>query len=119
MKALPIELRERIVTAVNEGETTISVAKRFKVSWSSVKRYVRQAKEQGHLKHGKSTGRPRKLTAEQHDSLYKKLTQDPDLQLKEYCDWLSDTTGVSVGITTMHRLLAEMRMTRKKDLSSS
>ena len=119
MKALPIELTERIVTAVTEGESTISVAKRFKVGWTTVKRYVKQAKEQGHLKHGKSTGRPRKLSKEQHDLLYEKLKQDPDLQLKEYCDWLTDTTGISVAISTMHRLLEEMRLTRKKDLSSS
>jgi transposase len=43
--AYSLDLRERVVAAVKEGMTQPEVAARFKVSLSSVERYVRRERE--------------------------------------------------------------------------
>ena len=117
MKALPIELRERIVTAVQEGESTRSVAKRFKVSWASVKRFVKQHREQGHLAFKTPPGKPRKLNAQHLKLLDQKVKVSHDLSIPEYREWFINTTGLEVSESTIQRAVLALKLTRKKDLS--
>ena len=117
MKALPLELRERIVTAVTEGESTKSVAKRFKVSWTSVKRYVKQHREQGHLNYQTPPGKPRKLNEQHLKLLDQKVNSDHDLTIPEYRQWFIDTTALEVSESTIQRAVLKLKLTRKKDLS--
>ena len=60
MRAYSEDLRERIVEAVDDGLRPVEVAERFKVSLASVKRYVKQKREQGHLRFEQPPGRPRR-----------------------------------------------------------
>lgn len=45
MKAFDLDLRKRIVEAIEVGASTAETAVRFKVSSASVKRYVKQMRE--------------------------------------------------------------------------
>lgn len=58
MKAYSQDLRERILQTVDEGKTQAKAAQLLKVSEASVKRYVRQRREKGHVQPKPIPGRP-------------------------------------------------------------
>ncbi len=61
--AYSLDLRERIVATVKEGVKQLEVAERFRVSLSSVERYVR-LERQGTLRAKPPPGRPVSISAE-------------------------------------------------------
>ena len=61
MKALSLDLRQRIVTALEAGQNRCDIAARFSVSESSVYRLQRQWKDRGDLAPKKRPGRGRAL----------------------------------------------------------
>lgn len=55
--AHPVELRERVVKAYESGEGSyVTIAKKFRVGLSSVKRWVEQMLDVGHLRPRKKRG---------------------------------------------------------------
>jgi transposase len=78
MKALDRDLRERILRAVDRGEPMPSVAARFEVGYSTVKKWKRRRRETGAaeaLTH--RCGRKRALSPEQSDRLVALVAEDP------------------------------------------
>ncbi len=72
MRAYSLDIRERIVGCWQEGDSKTSIAERFKVSLSSVKRYVKRFEIYGHVlpsvqrrMQGKITRKLRKRLAKQ------------------------------------------------------
>jgi transposase len=63
-----LDLRERIVATVKEGVKQPEVAKRFRVSLSSVERYVQLAR-QGDLRAKPPPGRPATIAAAAYGTL--------------------------------------------------
>jgi transposase-like protein len=58
MKAYSQDLRQRILQRVDEGKTQAEAASLLKVSETTVKRYVRQRRETGHVQPKSIPGRP-------------------------------------------------------------
>jgi len=58
MKAYSQDLRQRILQTVDEGKTQAQAAHLLKVSETTVKRYVRQRREKGHVRPKPIPGRP-------------------------------------------------------------
>ncbi len=118
MQSYSVDLRQRIVAAVEAGESTKEAAERFDVSWSSVKRYCKQYRETGSLEPKPRPGRPIKLTAEELEALHQQVAEHHDATLAEHCELLLKRSGVRVGISTMWRLLAMLEISyKKKDAS--
>src|SRR5437667_2788862 len=63
MKAYSQDLRQRILQTVDEGKTQAQAASLLKVSEATVKRYVRQRREKGHVQPKPIPGRPPKKRA--------------------------------------------------------
>ena len=114
MKAYNLDLRERIVEAKAEGLSIAQTAKRFKVSCASVKRFVKQQRETGTLEVSK---RPL-LNGKALSILEKQVREQNDLSLAEHCRELEQRIGLRVSVTTLHRSLGRLGITRKKDTSS-
>lgn len=109
------DLRERIVSSVEEGGMSKAQAARtFSVSLSSVKRYVGKAKRGESLAPKKRPGSTPKLDQNARSLLAADLKERPYLTLQERCDYIEAMTELSVSRSTMCRAIARIGSTRKK-----
>lgn len=85
MKAYSLDLRQRVVTAYEAGQTTIKeVATRFSVGETFVKKMLKQKRDQGAVQapaHG--GGKKRSLDERHLRAVRSWLKKDPDLTLGE------------------------------------
>jgi transposase len=114
MKAYSQDLRQRILQTVDEGKTQAEVACLFKVSESTVKRYVRQRREKGHVLPKPIPGRPPTKRAPLEAQLEAQLEKQPDATRASHCDSWQAQSGIQVSISTMSRAIEHLKWTRKK-----
>ena len=114
--AYSLDLRERVVAAVKEGMTQPEVAEHFKVSLSSVERYVRRERE-GELRAKPPPGRAATIAAASYGALAEQVARHNDASLKEHCELWQQAQGASVSVYTMCRTLQRAGLSRKKDSS--
>ena len=118
MKAYPLELREKIVTAHLEHNVSISkIANIFSVSKSLVQKLVRQQRLEGHLD-SKQPGKPQfsHLTNSQEE-LRELVEKYQDATLIELCELFADKTGNWVSRSAMCSALQKLGLNRKKKRS--
>ena len=119
MQAYSVDLRQRIVSALEEAGATIdSVAQRFCVSSASVKRYKRQLQESGTLAAKPWPGRAPKIAPQQQDRLRALVASRSDWTLQTLCLAWKQETGVTIMISVMARTLARLKITYKKRRAS-
>ena len=114
MKPIPMEWREKIVSAYDEGQTMAEVAERFDVSVDSVLNFVKLKRETGSLEpkpHG--GGRQPRIEGEDAERLEEIVAESPDATLEE----LAEKLGIDVDPSVMHRTLERLGITRKKKVS--
>jgi transposase len=117
MKPYSEDLRVRIVKAVREeGISKPAAARRFGVSLSSVKRYVRIAERGSSLEPRKGGGRPPKA-----DETIKKLLEEdvhkrPAATVADRHRLLQSITAKSLSLSTIKRLLKKMGFSQKNGL---
>jgi transposase len=109
-----VDLRERIVKAVDEGQSIREVAVRYEVSERTVRRYLKRRKARGSLEADVSPGRPRDIGEAQEAVLTKQSEQFPDATLEKHCERWQKTKKVTVSPATMCRALQRLGHTRKK-----
>lgn len=115
MRAYSVDLRSRIVAAVQEGHSLRSVAVRFSVSAASVSRYVAQHQRQQSLAPKPSPGAKRRLDGAVLSALLERLSDKPDQTLEQLHRWLKDEHPAnSVSRATLHRTLLRAGLTYKK-----
>ncbi|MDR0690532.1 MAG: IS630 transposase-related protein [Streptococcaceae bacterium] len=96
-KAIPLELRQRIVESVlNYSETQASAARRFMVSRKTVANLIKQFKSTGNLSFNyRNCGRKSKLTETQMSQIQEQIIETPDITLQEIKDKFSLDTCIS------------------------
>ncbi len=114
MKAYRLDLRERIVRAVNGGLSKAEAARRDDVGPSTVKRYAKQQAEAGHLRAKPPPGRAREVGAEDEAALRAQMAAHADATLAEHCRRWAEAQGVTVSRATMSRSLARLGLPLKK-----
>ncbi len=116
MAAYSLDLRERIIRAVESGEQTKrAVAAQFTVHESFIYKLLRQRRERGHLAplpHG--GGHTPKLQEKQLTLLTHLVAQSPDATLAERRTQLQKKARVQVACTTLWRGLETLDLPRKK-----
>lgn len=115
MRAYSQDLRERVVHAIDQGKPQNEVSTLFEVSSSTIKRYLRQRREQGHLHPKKITGRPPTKRASLQMHLLAQLEAYPDATLQEHCEAWEAQGGMKVSLATMGRAIQWFGWTRKKN----
>src|ERR1700679_4300057 len=112
MKAYSMDLRQRVIAACDNNETTKSVAKRFGVSPAWVRRLKQHRRERGDIIPRNGGGsRGRKIDRERLAEL---VQQPPDATLME----LRDRLGVKVSPWAISKALRELKITFKKSRST-
>ena len=119
MAAYSLDLRERIIRAVEGGEQTKrAVAALFEVHESFIYKLLRQHREVGHLAplpHG--GGHTAKLQEKHLTLLTDLVAQNPDATLEELGTQLQKKARVQVGRSTLWRALEALDLPRKKKRS--
>ena len=112
MRALSLDLRERIVIACDRGDATQQqVAERFEVSLGMVKKLLKQRRRTGDLTvRYHACGPKPKIQPSHRMQLRALLVKKPDLTLKQ----LRDAIDVDCTIQAIHYVLADMGLTYKK-----
>jgi transposase len=114
MKAYSLDLRERVLQAVDRGLSKSEVARLFNVGRATVKRYLALRRATGFIAAKKSTGRPRLIALPAEPALVAQLTETPDATLAEHCTTWEQTQHGQVSVATMHRSILRAGWTRKK-----
>ena len=107
------EFRREVLAACDTGEGTRSVALRFKVSESWVRRIKQERREQGKL--APLSKRRRRKTWEPYTAwLLAKLDERPDIYLRELVVAAREELAWEVSDVTLSRACRALRRTRKK-----
>lgn len=113
-KALSVDLRERVVAAVEGGLSCHKAAKRFGVSAASAIRWRALVRKQGDVRPGPLGGDRRSGRIEQQADLILGLIESkPDITLAEIEAALADR-GVLVSSTSIWRFFDRRGITLKK-----
>jgi transposase len=114
MKAYSEDLRERVLTAVDQGMSRSEVVRLFGVSSASIKRYLKLRRERGSVAPKTIPGCPPRKISSLQEGLRPQLEAHPDATLQEHCKLWEVQTGVKVSTSTMRRAILRLRWTRKK-----
>jgi transposase len=119
MAAYSIDLRERIVEAVEQDVSSKrEIARLFGVHESFLYKLLRQKRERGDLAplpHG--GGAQAKLTAKHWQQVASWIATTPDVTLAELQEQLQRKLRVWVGLSTIWRGVERLGVTRKKRVS--
>jgi len=116
-RPMPIELRERIVKARQEGEELENLAERFLVSYSSVRRFLARAARGILAPSPRGGGMPRRVDAAGEAVLRDLVRANPDFTETEFSSAFTQKTGRTVSRSSIGRALARLGITRKKSHS--
>jgi transposase len=114
MKAYSVDLREKVLRAVDQGSSREEIIKLLGVSRATIKRYVKQRRETGSIAPKAIPGRtPKKLGLLQTE-LAAQLQAHDDLRLEDQCRLWEQTHGMHVSTSTMSEAIKRLGWTRKK-----
>ena len=116
MRAYPVELRERVVEAVDQQYGTVAeIAEIFDVTERYIYKLLKQRHERGEvfpLPHG--GGAHAKLSAEQKKQVVALVAKVPDVTVAELREAIKKKLRVEVSIGTVWNVLDTLGLTRKK-----
>lgn len=115
-KPLSMDLRERLILAVEGGMSRRSAAKLFSVAPSTAIKWVDQQRRTGSVRPRAQGGDNRSQRLEAHaDEILALVKETKDLALSQLALHLDESYGVKVAESTIWRLLDRHDMTFKKN----
>jgi transposase len=114
MKAYSLDLRAKVLRAVDQGYPREEIVKLVGVSRATIKRYLKQWRETGDVAPKAIPGRPPKKLGSLQAELGAQLQAHDDLSLAEQCRLWEQSHGMRVSPTTMNRAIKRLGWTRKK-----
>lgn len=114
-KALSVDLRRRVVAAIEGGMSRRQAAERFGVSAASAIRWMARAAASGDVAPKKQGGDRRSKHIEAHAGfILDEIARVPDITLAELQGRLAAERGARFAIGTLWRFFARRRITLKK-----
>lgn len=115
-KPLSIDLRQRLVCAVDGGMTRRAAAERFGVAPSTAIKWVQQWHRTGSVQSRPLGGDKRSHRIEAHgDEILALIDERPDMTLAEIAAHLERRHGLKVAQSTVWRFFARRSITLKKN----
>ena len=114
MKSYSVDLRRKIVAAVGRGMSKTQAARLFDVSFSSVKRYSRMARQGNSLAPKRRAGRTPKVDEKVRKLLNQDMKERPAATIAQRISFLESITGEHLSYSTIWRLLKRLGWSRKK-----
>lgn len=117
MAAYSIDLRQKILSAWQNFEgTQRELAKRFKVSLSFLRDFLRRYRETGEIAARTQGGDGRSKQKGKEQELLKIIvTEKSDIYLREIKEEIKERPGIEVSISSLSRTLNRLKLRRKKN----
>ena len=115
-RAYSLDLRERVVAAIEEGLSTHQAAVRFSIGISTAGSWARLKRSQGDVRPGRQGKPPGSVLDAHADFILGVLEAKPDTTLDELVEWLASERAVVVVRTAVWKFLNRRDMTHKKRL---
>jgi transposase len=112
-RAYSLDLRERVVAAVNSGQTCRAVAATYEVSVSSVVKWSQRFQTTGSPAPGKIGGHRRPLLADHRDFVLAQIAAEPHITLRRLQSELIER-GVAVSFGTLWNFVRREGLSFKK-----
>jgi transposase len=113
-RAYSLDLRERVVAAIEEGLSTHQAAARFSIGIATAGTWARLKRSQGHVRPGRQ-GKPKGSVLDAHaDFILGVLEGKPDTTLDELVERLAAERAVTIVRTAVWKFLDRRDMTHKK-----
>jgi transposase len=119
MEAIAIDLRERVLRAIDRGKSRVETAKRFEVSNAWIGKLLRQRRATGSiapLPHG--GGKPPVVAGADLEALRAEVERRPDATLAELRTFLAGERRVRCGEMAVCRALRRLGLPLKKSPST-
>ena len=116
MRAYSMDLRERVVAAVDRGTPRKEIVRTLGVSEPTIRRYLRLRRETGSVAPKPYPKRPYSIgqSVEHRRALWKQLEEHNDATLEQHCQLWEIKQGDKVSISTMSRAIGRLGWTLKK-----
>ena len=114
MKAYSQDLRLRVLRAIDAGASQSQVAEQFAVSVATIKRYLKQRRESGHVEPKTIPGRPAEKGALLQANFLAQVEAHPDVTREEHCRLFKAAYGIEVSTASITRARQRLGWTRKK-----
>ena len=116
MNAYSLDLRLKVLDAVDRGIPRREVVRTFGVSMPTIERYIRRRRRTGQLAPKPSPGRTPSIlaTAEERRALWKQLEENDETTLERHCELWEQERRVKVSVSTMSRAVRKLGWTFKK-----
>lgn len=114
MRAYSLDLRHRILEALQNGATRQETGQRFCVSLATVKRYKRQWQAHQSLEPKPIPGRPALIKAEQHQEFAELVASRSDWTLEALGEAWQHITGIKPTVSVLSDTCQRLKITRKK-----
>jgi len=113
-KPYSLDLRERVVAALEEGMSTAQAAARFSIGKATAGAWGRLKRSQGDVRPAKQ-GKPKGSVLDAHEAfILEALQGKPDTTLEEMVERLAAECGVRVVTTAVWKFLDRRELTHKK-----
>lgn len=117
-RAYSQDLRERVLRAIDHGKSQQEIVEALGVSLATIKRYVKQRREVGHVRPKAIPGRTPRKQAKLQAELEPQLRAHDDVSLQRHCDLWEQTCGERISRWTMSRAIKQLGWSRKKVIGS-
>lgn len=115
MSAYSLDLRERVLAALDRGMSRSEVVTTFQVSLGSIKRWHAARRDSGSFASKRASGGPTpKLTPAHDEELRAQVEAFPDATLAEHAEHWNAAHGTSISQWTIGRALRRLNLLRKK-----
>jgi len=114
MKQYSVDLRERLLGAIDAGLSQAEASRLFGVGTSTISRWRQQRRETGSLAPKARLGRQPTIGPAHADALRGQVAQRVDATLAEHCAQWAQTHGGTVSVATMSRAIRRLGITLKK-----
>ena len=111
MKAIPTEMRKRILKDISNGMTALSAATKWDVSKSFIDKLKRRVRETGNIEPIKPKTGPKPKLEQYRDRLQQIVTETPDATLEE----IREQLPVNVCPQTVANALIKLKLVYKKN----
>jgi transposase len=116
MNAYSLDLRLKVLDAVDRGIPRKEVVRTFGVSMPTIERCLRRRREGAGLDPGRSPGRTPSICAsvEERRALWAQLEENAEATLERHCELWETERKVRVSVATMSRAVRKLGWTFKK-----
>lgn len=113
-RAYGLDLRRRVIGAIDEGMSTRAAARRFSIGIARAGSWYRHWRSTGDLRPGRQ-GHPKRSKLDAHEAFILDLVADnKDIALQEIAERLAEERGLRVAPSTVWHFFAKRGITYKK-----